>query len=215
MTCQAISPTPRGTALPGGAASQPRPPLPPPRHLQAAPPEARTCSTEPAESLSSLPLPLSPLITGHRSERRSRRTEQTLIDFHRRAAEGRGAPGERAEAELGGRGGGGGTNRGGTRRHPRREGVAPPGRTAARPPPRGRLWGRWLRSPKTCRWARGRLPGGQAVGGAAVCPFPRRRATLVQIAACHLPDGNHHPPLQKSRQPGTAASPVVHGNRRI
>lgn len=108
MTCQAISPTPRGTALPGGAASQPRPPLPPPRHLQAAPPEARTCSTEPAESLSSLPLPLSPLITGHRSERRSRRTEQTLIDFHRRAAEGRGAPGERAEAELGGRGGGGG-----------------------------------------------------------------------------------------------------------
>lgn len=171
--------------------------------------------------------PLSPLITGHRSEDgRAARNKRSLIStagLRRDAGRlGRGQPrgAEPCRAALPA------PHRGGTRRHPRREDVLPRAHSGR---PRGRLWG-GRSSPQRYADASGSRPGraagrrgrGASGGGgrsgrgtAAVCPLPRRRATLVQIAPCHLPDGNHHPPLQKSRQPGTAASLVVHGNRRI
>lgn len=111
------------------AALTARPPLPPLGHLRAAPPEARTCGGVRREPFFSPPFP-----TNNRAPlaRRSRRTEQTFIDFHRRAAEERGAPGERAAA--GSRavprsrprnsGGEGGTNRGGTRSQSQMGGCA-------------------------------------------------------------------------------------------
>lgn len=176
------------------------------------------------------PPPPSQLITGHRSEDgRAARNKHSLIStagLRRDAGRpGRGQPrGSRAALSA--------PHWGGTRTRHARTGEVPdsipdgrvcsPGRTAHVP---GAACGEDTLLPEDVPVTRCRLPGGQPVGGAAgraaaagtaaVSPFPRRRATLVQIATCHLPDGNRHPLLQKSRQPGTAASPVVHGNRRI
>lgn len=152
------------------------------RHLKATPPEARTGSTEPAKSLSYFPPPLSPLITGHRSESgRAAPNKRSLISpagLRRDAGvQGAGSCGEpnRAGPALGE----GGTNRKGTR-----WGSVFP--RAHRACCRGRLCGE-RSSPRTCVSNSGSPPGraagwrgrgasggrGKSGGGtAAVCPFP-------------------------------------------